>query len=29
MVFGLGSIVWFIGAGIVLLRRDDQAGASS
>ena len=29
MVFGLGSIVWFIGAGIALLRRDDQAGASS
>lgn len=29
MVFGVGSIVWFIGAGIALLRRDDQAGASS
>ena len=29
MVFGLGSIVWFIGAGIALLRRDDQAGAPS
>ena len=29
MVFGVGSIVWFIGAGVALLRRDDQAGASS
>lgn len=29
MVFGVGSIVWFIGAGIVLLRRDDRAGAPS
>ncbi len=29
MVFGLGSIAWFIGAGIALLHRDDQAGASS
>lgn len=29
MVFGLGSIVWFIGVGIALLRRDDRAGAPS
>ncbi len=29
MVFGLGSIVWFIGAGIALLRRDDRAGVPS
>ena len=29
MVFGLGSIVWFVGAGIALLRRDDRAGAPS
>jgi hypothetical protein len=29
MVFGLGSIVWFIGAGVTLLRRDDRAGAPS
>jgi hypothetical protein len=29
MVFGLGSIVWFIGVGIVLLRGDDWAGAPS
>ena len=29
MVFGVGSIVWFIGAGVALLRRDDQAGGSS
>jgi hypothetical protein len=27
MVFGLGSIGWFIGAGITLLRRDEQPGA--
>ena len=29
MVFGLGSIVWFIGAGITLLRTNEQAGALS
>jgi hypothetical protein len=29
MVFGLGSIVWFVGAGITLLRLDEQAGALS
>ena len=29
MVFGLGSIVWFVGVGITLLRRDDRAGAPS
>jgi hypothetical protein len=29
MVFGLGSIVWFIGAGITLLRRDEPAGAAA
>lgn len=29
MVFGLGSIVWFIGVGITLLRRDERAGALS
>jgi hypothetical protein len=28
MVFGLGSIVWFIGAGIVLLRADRAAAPS-
>lgn len=27
MVFGLGSIVWFIGVGVVLLRRGDSSGA--
>ena len=29
MVFGLGSIIWFIGAGITLVRDDDQAGVRS
>lgn len=29
MVFGLGSIIWFIGVGIALLRRSDRAGATS
>jgi hypothetical protein len=29
MVFGLGSIVWFVGAGVTLLRHDDAAGATS
>lgn len=29
MVFGLGSILWFVGAGITLLRRDDRATAPS
>ena len=29
MVFGLGSIVWFIGVGITLLRRNEHVGALS
>lgn len=29
MIFGLGSIVWFIGTGIALLRSDDRVGAAS
>ena len=29
MVFGLGSIVWFIGAGVTLLRNRDLGGATS
>jgi hypothetical protein len=29
MVFGLGSIVWFIGVGIALLRRNEDVGALS
>jgi hypothetical protein len=29
MIFGLGSIIWFIGAGITLLRRNEHAGALS
>ena len=29
MVFGLGSIVWFVGAGVALLRSVDRAGVPS
>jgi hypothetical protein len=29
MIFGLGSIVWFIGVGVALLRRGDHVGATS
>ena len=29
MVFGLGSIVWFIGAGVTLLRNPELAEATS